>query len=69
MTTYPRRYGYRQENQCSCGSGESASAVYDARGIFVFFSCAKCDAEKRKGYRTDIFTDPNYRTNEDVEDE
>jgi len=67
MPPYPRRYGIRQESPCPCGSGYTASPVYDARSIFVFFACKKCDAEKRKAYRPEIFTDPNYETSEDIE--
>jgi len=53
---------------CPCGSGLVRREVYDARGIFVTFVCVKCEQRKLRGYRTDIFTDPNYPANEDIEE-
>lgn len=52
---------------CNCGSGEPRQEVNDARGIFVAFVCSKCRARKLKGYRRDIFTDPNYPTTEPID--
>lgn len=46
--------------QCPCGSGEPREAVYDARNIFVAYVCDECRDRKLRGYRPDIFTDPNY---------
>ena len=54
---------------CNCGSGLERFPVDDARGIFVFFSCDKCDAEKRSGYRPEIFSNPTYWTSEPIEPE
>jgi len=45
---------------CSCGSGLVRRALYDARGIFVAYVCAGCEASIRAEYRQDIFTDPLY---------
>ena len=44
-------------------------ALYDARGIFCAYVCDKCEAEKRRGYRAEIFEDPSYWTDELVEEE
>jgi hypothetical protein len=52
---------------CRCGSGEVARWVKDARGIPVAKCCRDCEADKLKGYRREIFTDPNYWTDEPVE--
>ena len=54
---------------CSCGSGLPRKAVYDARNIFVAYVCAKCRKQRLKGFRPEIFTDPDYHTDEPVEEE
>jgi len=64
-----RKHSYRLEAVCPCGSGQVPMAVYDARGIFVFFACNACSARKRKGYRPEIFTDPNYWHDEPLDPE
>jgi len=43
--------------ECPCGSGKFAQAVYDNHNIFVFFSCEDCDEEKRSKYNPAIFND------------
>lgn len=53
----------------SCGSGLPRHSLYDARGIFCTYICDKCEKEKRSKYRAEIFTDSNYETTEDVEDD
>ena len=53
-------WGY--ERPCPCGSGKEREDVTDARGIFVAYVCDKCRKEKLKGYRREIFEDPNYDT-------
>jgi len=52
---------------CRCGSGLRRYELRDARGIFCTYVCQKCEAEKRRGYRPDIFTNSNYWTDEPVE--
>lgn len=54
--------------ECSCGSGEFPEAVYDARNIFVAYVCDKCREKRLSVYREDIFTDPDYWTDEPVDD-
>jgi hypothetical protein len=46
--------------ECPCGSGEWPEARHDARGIFLFYSCHKCESEKLAGYRPEVLTDPGY---------
>jgi len=52
---------------CPCGSGEYKYELVDARGIFCAYVCSKCEDEKRKKYRIEIFEDPNYQCDEQVE--
>lgn len=53
---------------CPCGSGKFPNANYDARGIFLCYSCAKCHREKMRGYRREVLTNPNYEA-DDLGDE
>ena len=57
--------GFLQE--CPCGSGDFPEAVYDGHNIFLFYSCAKCFAQKRSKYRSDIFT--AYDTDEQIDED
>jgi hypothetical protein len=59
----------RKSAWCHCGSGLHRRELKDARGIFCTFICDKCEAKKRKAFRPDIFTDPNYWTTEPIEEE
>lgn len=54
---------------CPCGSGEPSEWQYDARGIEMFRSCAKCHARKVRGYRVDVLSDPNYAASEPIEED
>jgi len=54
---------------CRCGSGKERRALYDARGIFVSYVCDDCEREVKRHYRPDIFTDPNYWTDEPIEED
>lgn len=56
-------------DQCPCGSGEPGEAQYDARGIFLTYTCPKCHKDKMKGFRRDVLTDPNYWADEPIEPE
>jgi hypothetical protein len=40
---------------CSCGSGKPRRQLCDAAGIFCCYVCDDCEAERRKGYRPEIF--------------
>ena len=52
---------------CNCGSGLPREEIVDSRGIFVAFVCDECREEKLSGYRSDIFEDSNYWTDEQIE--
>jgi hypothetical protein len=54
---------------CNCGSGEPCRPLCDARGIFVSYVCDKCEEEKKKGFRPEIFTDSNYYTDEPIDED
>lgn len=49
--------------------GDGSWWAYDARGIEVARVCDECEAEKLKGYRPEVLTDPNYEANEPIEPE
>jgi hypothetical protein len=54
---------------CPCGSSQSRRELKDARGIFCTFVCNACERRKRHSFRADIFTDPNYQTDEAIDEE
>ena len=56
-------------NPCSCGSGKLWSPQYDARGIFLTYTCEDCHDRKMAGYRPDVLTDPFYWTDEPIDDD
>jgi hypothetical protein len=39
---------------CPCGSGEYPTAQYDGYGIFLCYTCPRCEKERMKTYRSDI---------------
>lgn len=50
--------------ECNCGSGLERRPLYDARGIFCTNVCDKCERRKRQGFRSEIFSDPNYQADD-----
>lgn len=55
------------ERTCSCGSNLPRRTLADARGIFCSYVCDSCETEKRSHYRPEIFTDPSYAADEQIE--
>jgi hypothetical protein len=53
--------------QCHCGSGEFPSAQYDGHGIFMTYTCDKCEKEKLSHFRADIFE--RYECDEPIDSE
>ncbi len=53
------------EKLCNCGSGEWSYWIYDGYGIELCRACPKCQAEKLKGYRSDIMS--RYPTSDQIE--
>lgn len=58
------RYSVRP---CPCGSGLPSRWQFDARGIELCRTCDKCHAQKMRGYRQDVLTNPNYQCDEQIE--
>jgi hypothetical protein len=54
---------------CSCGSGRPRRALHDARGIFCTYVCDRCEAARRREFRADVMSDPNYPADEPIEAE
>ncbi len=52
---------------CTCGSGLPRTAQYDGHGIFMCFTCEKCEAERLSHFRPDIRT--HYECDEPIEAE
>lgn len=52
---------------CACQSGLCREAQYDARGIFLTYTCPRCHARKMSGFRADVLTDPNYWHDEPID--
>jgi hypothetical protein len=53
--------------RCPCGSGEFPDAQHDGYGIFLCYTCDKCEAEKMKRYRSDIHE--RYDADEPIEED
>ena len=56
------------QTACSCGSGLPKRPLHDARGIFCTFVCDRCEVEKRKQFRPEIFTSL-YEADEPIEED
>lgn len=54
---------------CTCGSGLERSANFDARGIFLCYTCDKCAEERLSMYRPEVLTDPNYSHEEPIDED
>ena len=55
--------------QCPCGSKKFPEANYDARGIFMFYGCPKCERDKSAKYRQEVLTNPAYEADEPIDEE
>lgn len=55
-----------RRQHCPCGSGEWPDAQYDGYGIFLCYTCNKCEAEKMCRYRHDIHE--HYECDETIEE-
>ena len=53
--------------ECPCGSGNFPEKVHDARGIFVSYVCTLCRSAVMSKYRPEIFTDPKYEYDGQIE--
>lgn len=50
---------------CPCGSGYMREAQHDGHGIFLTYTCPKCEREKLSRYRADIFE--RYEADESID--
>lgn len=55
--------------ECPCGSGEFSDAQHDARGIFLCYTCKKCEKTKLAGYRPAVLTDFDYECDEPIDED
>ena len=58
-----------RSKKCSCGSGKPKSPQYDACSIFLTHTCEDCHDRKMAEFRPDILTDPDYWTDEPIDDD
>jgi hypothetical protein len=56
-----------RRTECTCGSKEYPTAQYDGHGIFMTYTCSKCEAKKLAQFRPDIFE--KYKTDEPIEED
>jgi len=54
-------------DNCPCGSGKSAEAVYDGYDIFMCYVCEDCRKRKLAQFRKDTFE--RYDTDEPIEED
>ena len=54
---------------CYCGSGKESRWEHDARGIPLCRVCDKCRKAKLGRYRPEVLSDPDYETEEPVEED
>jgi hypothetical protein len=54
---------------CPCGSGEYGEPRNDARGIYLTTCCDRCLAARMAQFRPEVLTDPNYETDEPIEED
>lgn len=54
---------------CQCGSGLPSTWRYDARGIPLRRTCAKCHVQAMRGYRPEVLTNPRYWADEAIEED
>jgi hypothetical protein len=59
----------RRPKPCSCGSGKLWSPQYDARGTFPTYTCEDCHDRKMAEHRPDVLTDPQYWTDEPIDED
>lgn len=53
---------------CHCGSGLPSEELLDAKGIYCCRVCDACRVERMSQFRPDVFADPDYWTDEPVDE-
>lgn len=70
MSISNEEYAYAIEHRtCFCGSRLPKEAQHDARGIFLCYTCEKCEAEKLSHYRPEVLTNSQYEADEQIEED
>ena len=54
---------------CTCGSGRESWWENDARGIPLARVCSSCKKEKLSKYRPEVLTNPQYETDEPIDED
>ena len=54
-----------RRTDCPCGSGEYPEEQYDGYGIFLCYTCSKCEKEQMGRWRSDIHE--RYECDEPIE--
>lgn len=54
---------------CPCGSGKSSWWEHDARGIPLARVCDSCRKATLSRYRPEVLSNPNYETDEPIEEQ
>jgi hypothetical protein len=54
---------------CPCGSGKPSRWQYDARSIALCRTCNDCHETKMATYRPEVLNDPNYQSDEPIDDD
>jgi hypothetical protein len=58
-----------EQRPCPCGSGRDSQWLNDARGIPCCRTCPNCHQEKVARYNPGVLNDPNYETDEQIEED
>jgi hypothetical protein len=58
-----------KQRPCPCGSGQPRYDNYDARGIFLTFTCHACHQRKMATYRKEVLVNPRYECDEPIEED
>lgn len=56
-------------SECTCGSGKRPMPQFDARAIFLCYTCDECHDTKMESYRPEVLDDPNYECCEAIEED
>lgn len=54
---------------CPCGSGRESWWENDARGIPLARVCSSCKEEKLSKFRPEVLTNPQYETDEPIDED
>lgn len=57
------------EKRCTHTAHDGSWWLYDARGIAVTRVCRRCEELVKRRYRPEIFTNPSYEADEQIEED